>query len=163
LFFYILLIFKKGFIMKKFLAILVVAILATSMSYAGHNDPVTANAQFDVKVIQPLEVAVDNDGLIVLPDVIQGQIRTWNALSLNFAITGEADYPIDVTITGPTADAGNPSGALTLAETISAAPIALDASGQATVTWTCTGADATNAGTGTYKFSLEVEANYTGL
>jgi hypothetical protein len=149
--------------MKKFLAIIVVAILATSFAFSQHNAAVSADAQFDVKVIQPLSVVVDNGGSITLPVVIQGQIRTWAAQKLTFTIAGEATYPIDVTITGPTPDGLNPGGALVLTETISAAPTLLDAAGLATVVWSCTGANATAAGTGTYKFSLDVEAKYTGL
>lgn len=151
--------------MKKFFAILVVAILATSFAFSQHNAPVSTSAQFDVKVIKTLSVTVDNNGAITLPDVIQGQIRTWTATPkvLTFTIDGEASYNIDVTVTGPTADGSNPTGALVLAEIVSAAPTALDASGLATVTWTCTGADATNASTGVYKFSLDVAAKYTGL
>jgi len=148
--------------MRYALAIFFAAILAFSSALAGHNDHVTADAQFDVKVIEPLTVVDDGD--IVLDDVIQGQIRNWTAEIITFTISGEPTYPIDVTITGPTANGNNPSGALLLLGAgVSAAPTHLDASGDATVTWTCTGANATNAGTGTYVFSLNVEAKYTGM
>lgn len=147
--------------MKQLTAILFVALLACSSLFA-HNEAVDATAQFDVKVIQPLSVVDDGD--ITLKDVIQGQTRNWTAEVITFTIAGEKSYPIDVTITGPVADNLNPAGELLLLGAgVSDAPTQLDANGEATVTWTCTGADATNAGTGTYKFSLNVEAKYTGM
>ncbi|GAB1371679.1 hypothetical protein MASR1M45_17410 [Candidatus Kapaibacterium sp.] len=150
--------------MKKLLAILVVAILATTFAMSQHNAPVNATAQFDVKVIKALTITVDNGGSITLPDIIQGQSRTWGAKTLTFTIDGEASYSIDATVTGPTPDdVNNPAGPLALTQTVSAVPTSLDAAGQAFVTWSCTGADASLAGTGTYKFSLNVDAKYTGL
>lgn len=149
--------------MKKLLAILVVAILATTFAMSQHNAPVNATAQFDVKVIKALTITVDNGGSITLPDIIQGQHRTWGAKTLTFTIEGEASYNIDATVTGPTPDPANPAGPLALDQTVSAAPLMLDAAGQAFVTWSCTGADASAASTGIYKFSLNVDAKYSGL
>lgn len=147
--------------MKRLFAILLVAVLATSFAYA-HNEDATANAQFDVKVIAPLIVIEEED--ITLPDIIKGQTRNWTPMVMTFSLVGENSYLIDVTATGPIAAVGNPAGDLVLLGAgWSTLPTALDASGNAAVTWTCGGADATASGTGTYNFTLTVTAQYHGL
>jgi len=149
--------------MKRLFAILLVAILATTFAMAAHNDPGTANAQFDVKVITPL--VVNEAGDLTLPNIIQGQTRTWDPMVMTFTILGEATYSIDVTAT--TTPGTNPSGTLTLLGTgwsiLPAATMTLDGTGKALVTWTCTGATADATAHGTYTFTHKVTARYTGL
>ncbi|MFW5662385.1 MAG: hypothetical protein ACOCZW_01560, partial [Bacteroidota bacterium] len=81
-----------------------------------------------------------------------------------FALTGEPNYDITVNTTGPVADGGNPSTTVNLIGSWSAAPTALDASGNASVTYTVDKIESTSTGDGgTYTYTVSVDAVYSAL
>lgn len=148
--------------MKKFLAIIVVAILATSFSFAQHNDWVTTHANFDIAVIQPLTWTKTAD--VDLGAVITGFVKPIVA-NITFTLQGEATYgnlPYDVDIngTGPNAvDGVVLNGAWTGTGTVT-----LDNDGKAVVVYTTSNVDATLAtSNGTKVFTINVDAKYSNL
>ena len=143
--------------MKKLITILVVAIMATSVTFA-HNEPQSASATFTTTVIAPL--AWSNSGNVDLPVVINGQTRTFSSdKTITFNLTGEASYDVTFTKSGPDDVDG-----VSLDGSWSADIGSLDASGNAQITYTCTGVNAESAtSTGDKTFHLEVTAEYSGI
>jgi opacity protein-like surface antigen len=150
--------------MKKFFAILVVAILATSFSFAQtHNDWVTTHANFDIAVIQPLTWTKTAD--VDLGAVITGFVKPIVA-SITFTLQGEFTYgntPYDVDINGTGPD---PVDGVVLngVWTGTGTNIQLDPTGNAVVVYTTTNVDAVNAtSNGTKVFTINVDAKYSNL
>jgi hypothetical protein len=93
--------------MKKLLLAVFALALFASFSYAQHN----ADAVFNCKVIKALTVTQSGNQNVY--DVEASQTRSWGVGSepaITFTITGEPNYPINVTKTGPTVG-GKLSGA----------------------------------------------------
>ncbi len=142
--------------MTKLITILVVAIMATSVTFA-HNESVSASATFTTTVIAPL--AWTNSGDIDLPVVINGQERTFTGMGITFSLTGEANYEVDFTKSGPDDVDG-----VSLLGGWSADIEELNASGEASITYTCTGVNAEEAtSTGEKTFTVGVTAVYSGI
>jgi hypothetical protein len=151
--------------MKYAIAILFAAILAFSSAY-GHNEQVTANAQFDVKVILPLSWEVSD---VELPDVIAGQNRDVSE-AMVFTVTGEKEYTVEVTELGdPTHDEVNTLGNVSLSgswETGLAVGSTKDldaTNGQASFTYTVNNVAASSDAHGEYGFTLTMAVKYEGL
>lgn len=149
--------------MKKLIALFVVAILATSVSFAqAFNAPVTASATFTTKVIAPLSWVIQND--IVLPVVIAGQTREYTtANTCTFELSGEASY--DVTITRDIALTTGPVGtSVAYSWDTATPPTALDATGKASMTFTVNSVTAeSGTASGERTYTLTVNAAYTGM
>ncbi|MCO5251986.1 MAG: hypothetical protein M9949_11290 [Candidatus Kapabacteria bacterium] len=143
--------------MKKFLAIIVVAILATSFAFSQHNLPVSANAQFDVKVILPLTWTPPAD--VDLGAVITGFEKPI-VKSATFTLEGEALYGVEVTTHDPAVVDG-----VVLNGTWSGGGNAtLGTDGKHLVVYTTSSVNATGAtSNGEKTFTIGVEAKYAGL
>lgn len=148
--------------MKKLLAILVVAILATTFAMSQHNAPVTANANFDIAVIQPLSWSKTAD--VDLGAVITGFVKPVVA-NITFTLQGEfqygnTPYKVDITSSGP-----DPVDGVVLHGTWSGTgTVDLDAAGQASVVYTTIHVDATAAtSNGSKVFTISVNAKYNNL
>jgi hypothetical protein len=148
--------------MKKLLAIFALVVLCGSFAFAQYTGGTKhAEANFDVKVIAPLHWTAPEN--VTLKDVVSGTVRDFTGTSdvkvLNFGLTGEPSYDVTINHHGPSAVDG-----VTLVGPWSTIPTALDNTGAATETYTCTGIDATNAtSTGSKVFTISVDAVYTSL
>ncbi|MFP4369236.1 MAG: hypothetical protein ACLFR2_06635 [Candidatus Kapaibacterium sp.] len=147
--------------MKKLVALMIVALFASVNVFANPFNPTeSADATFECKVIAPLAWTAPQD--IVLEEVIANQTRDIDDVAMVFALTGEPNYDITVNTTGPTLTSG--TGSVSLDGSWSTTPTALDASGEASVTYTVdkivSGASTDG---GTYVFEVSVDAVYSAL
>lgn len=149
--------------MKKLAAILLVSIFAVSFAFSWQGATKTATATFDCKVIEPL--SWDTPADVTLEEVIAGYTRDITDVDVTFTLHGEAAYSVNINTYGPTAAAGNPTGAVSLVGSWSVPTTTFDASGDLTVKYTCDKIKSENATdeTGDYSFVISVDAQYTGL
>ncbi len=89
--------------MKKFLAFFAALLLVSAAAFADNytGGTQTANATFDVTVIQPLSWITPPN--VTLPDIVKGVSRDIDDVTITFTLKGEPQKFVTITTYGPIA------------------------------------------------------------